>query len=85
MNLQTASSFEAKSDMSRTPTSLLLSVSRSRLSSSVQNLHEIADDILHILIREASMQRKRHLILKQMEGILILIPHAHLPVEHRSA
>ena len=59
--------------MSRTPTSLLLSVSCSRLSSSLQNLHEIADDILHILIRETGMQRESHLILKQMESIRIVL------------
>ena len=56
MYLQTASSFVAKRDMSRMPISLLQLSSFCPSLSFRDNLAEIANHILNILIREASMQ-----------------------------
>src|SRR5574344_2164980 len=63
----------AKRDMSRMPISLLELSSFYPSLSFRDNLAEIANNILHILICEASMQRKSHLVLKLAVGIRIIL------------
>ena len=77
--------------MNKMPISLLLFVSLYLNQSFRDNVNKVADDILYILVRETSVQRKRHLILKLTVGIRILLDVEskvlselfHLPQKHQ--
>lgn len=78
--------------MNKMPISLLLFVSLYLNQSFRDNVNKVADDILYILVRETSVQRKRHLILKLTVGIRILLDVEskvlselfHLPQKHQA-